>query len=812
MDKNLPIFEVIDELADKLVRTKRVVLTAPPGAGKSTAIPISLIKNPAFSEGKIIVLEPRRLAVKQVSLRMAQTLGEELGKTVGYRIRGEAKCSEKTKVEVVTEGILIRMLQEDQQLTGVSTVIFDEFHERSLNADLGLAFCLETASVLRNDLKILVMSATLEITAVSKLMQSAPIVSCEGKSFPVTPIWQTKPVVQDQIIDKLIIDVILKAISNNNGSILVFLPGEREIIKLASSLINKVPDKCHVFPLYGRLNFKDQQKAIKPILDGRKIVLATNVAETSLTIEGIETVIDSGLSKRSIYDPNSGMARLVTQKISKAEANQRMGRAGRLHPGICYKLWSKAQDGSFPDFSPSEIENSDLTSFALELALWGSNIDELALLTRPKEKALSEAYKVLEMLGAVNQQLQITKNGRSLSKIPLHPRLAKIILAGGKDATLLASILSNSDPLNNMNNSDINVRISSIRNYQNQRSDSSYSLKVPVVKEIIKEMSRLSKHLTNQSDYTIAQLAALAYPDRIGKRREGRAPRYILSNGKGAIMAESDPLRSVPFLVACKLDGNLQEAKLRQCLPITLPEIKELFGNQIISIQTCEWSKRQKKVLAKRQEKLGQLILEEKFWQDAPNNLIVEAMLDGVEQLGFFHSENAKTFLARVKMAGDKFFDMSDAKLMATRKSWLAPFLSGIKSANDWKKFDTLKALKSILTWDQTQLLEKLIPVYFITPLGRKIKIIYKNELPEISIHIQEMYGQKVHPKSAGIPIRVTFLSPAGREIQTTTDIISFWGSSYKDVRKDMRGRYPKHFWPENPLESEATLKTKTRK
>jgi len=810
LDKNLPIFEIIDELTAKLVKTKRVVLTAPPGAGKSTAIPISLNKNPAFSKGKIIVLEPRRLAVKQVASRMAQTLGEELGKTVGYRIRGEAKCSKITKVEVVTEGILIRMIQEDQQLTGVSTVIFDEFHERTLNADLGLAFCLEMANVLRDDLKILVMSATLEVTAISKLMQDAPIVSCKGKSFPVTPKWETKPVVQDQIIGKLIIDVILKAISENKGSILVFLPGEGEIIKLASSLINKVPDNCHVFPLYGRLGFKDQQKAIKPILAGRKIVLATNVAETSLTIEGIETVIDSGLSKRSIYDPNSGMARLVTQKISKAEANQRMGRAGRLHPGICYKLWSKAQEGSFPEFSPSEIENSDLTPFALELALWGSNINELALLTKPNQKALSEAYKVLQMLGAVNEQLQITKDGRLLSKIPLHPRLARIILVGGKDATLLASVLSHADPLNNMNSSDINIRIAAIKNYQKQKSDSSYSLKVPIIRQIMKEMSRLAKHLTNQSDYTVAQLAALGYPDRIGKRRKGEMPRYILSNGKGAIMAESDPLRSTPFLVACNLDGNLQEAKLRQFLPITLTEIKELFGNQIFSIQTCEWSKRQKKVLARQQKKLGQLTLEEKVWQDAPSNMIIDAMLEGVKQLGFFHSEKAKAFLSRVTMAGDKFPDMSDENLMATRGKWLAPFLSGIKSEDDWKKFDGLKALQSILNWDETQLLEKLAPNYFITPLGRKINITYENELPEISIRIQEMYGQKVHPKSGGIPIRVTFLSPAGRKIQTTTDIVSFWGSSYKDVRKDMRGRYPKHFWPEDPSEAKATLKTKT--
>ena len=809
MDKNLPIFEIIDELTAKLVKTKRVVVTAPPGAGKSTAIPISLNKHSAFSEGKIIVLEPRRLAVKQVASRMAQTLGEELGKTVGYRIRGEAKYSEKTKVEVVTEGILIRMIQEDQQLTGVSTVIFDEFHERSLNADLGLAFCLEIASVLRDDLKILVMSATLEVTAISKLMQDAPIVSCEGKSFPVTPKWQTKPVVQDQIIGKLIIDVILEAIGENKGNILVFLPGEIEIIKLASSLINIVPDSCHVFPLYGRLGFKDQQKAIKPILAGRKIVLATNVAETSLTIEGIETVIDSGLSKRSIYDPNSGMARLVTQKISKAEASQRMGRAGRLRPGICYKLWSKAQDGSFPAFAPTEIENSDLTPFALELALWGSNINELALLTRPNEKALSEAYKVLQMLGAVNEQFQITKDGRLLSKIPIHPRLGKIILAGGKDATLLASVLSNADPLNGMNNSDINVRIAVIKNYQKHKSDNSYSVKVPIIKIIMKEISRLSKHLTNQSDYTVAQLAALAYPDRIGKRRKGEVPRYILSNGKGAIMAESDPLRSTPFLVACNLDGNLQEAKIRQFLPITLSEIKELFGDQIFSIQTCEWSKRQKKVLARQQKKLGQLTLEEKVWQDAPSDMIINAMLEGIEQLGFFHSESAKTFLARVKMAGDKFPDMSDEKLMATRETWLVPFLSGIKSADEWKKFDGLKALQSILNWEETQLLEKLAPTYFITPLGRKIKITYENELPEISIRIQEMYGQKVHPKSGGIPIRVTFLSPAGRKIQTTTDIESFWGSSYKDVRKDMRGRYPKHFWPEHPSESKATLKTK---
>ena len=807
----LPIFEVLDELVEKLVSDKRAVLSAPPGAGKSTAIPISLTKNPAFSNGKIIVLEPRRLAVKQVASRMAQTLGEPLGKTVGYRIRGESKCDEQTKVEVVTEGILIRMIQEDQQLTGISTVIFDEFHERSLNADLGLAFCLEIASVLREDLKILVMSATLEISAVSKLMQDAPIISCEGKSFHVTPRWQAKPVAQDQIVGKLITDVILQAFNENKGSLLVFLPGEAEIIKLASTLKNKVPDNCHVFPLYGKLEFKDQQKAIKPILEGRKIVLATNVAETSLTIEGIDTVIDSGLSKRSIYDANSGMDRLVTQKISKAEARQRMGRAGRLNPGVCYKLWSKTQDGSFPDFSPSQIENSDLTPFALELAMWGSNIDGLALLTRPNKKALSEAYKVLQMLGAVNEQLQITKNGRLLSKIPLHPRLAKIILIGGKDAALLTSILSDADPLNNVDSSDINLRISAIKSYKKQTSSNSGSLRIPTVKRIMKEASRLSKHLTNQSDYTVAQLVALAYPDRIAKRRKGERPRYILSNGKGAVMAENDPLRSSPFIVACNLDGNLQEAKLRHCTPITLSEIKKLFGNQVLSLKSCEWSKRQKKILAHHQEKLGQLTLEEKVWRDPPINMLINAMLEGVEQLGFFHSENAKTFLARVKMAGDKFPDMSDKKLMATRSTWLAPFLGGIKSADDWKKFDDLKALKSLLNWEELQLLEKLAPAYFISPLGRKIKITYENELPEISIRIQEMYGQITHPMSAGIPIRITFLSPAGRTIQTTTDIASFWDNSYADVRKDMRGQYPKHFWPEYPSKSQATLNTKKR-
>lgn len=811
MFTKLPIFEVLDELEEKLVRDKRAVLTAPPGAGKSTAIPISLTKNPAFSNGKIIVLEPRRLAVKQVASRMAQTLGEPVGKTVGYRIRGESKCGEQTKVEVITEGILIRMIQEDQQLTGISTVIFDEFHERSLNADLGLAFCLEIASILRDDLKILVMSATLEISAVSELMQDAPIVSCEGKIFPVTPQWQARPVAQDQIVSKLITDVILQAINENKGSLLVFLPGEAEIIKLVSTLRNKVPDNCHVFPLYGRLEFKDQQKAIKPILEGRKIVLATNVAETSLTIEGIETVIDSGLSRRSIYDANSGMARLVTQKISKAEAHQRMGRAGRLNPGVCYKLWSKTQDGSFRDFSPSQIENSDLTPFALELALWGSNINDLALLTRPNKKALSEAYKVLQMLGAVNEQLQITKNGRLLSKIPLHPRLAKIILTGGKDAALLTSILSDVDPLKNADSSDINLRIAAIKNYKNQNSNNSNSVKILTIKRIIKEANRLSKHLKNQSNYTVAQLVALAYPDRIAKRRKGEMPRYILSNGKGAIMAESDPLRSSPFIVACNLDGNLQEAKLRHCAPITLSEIKKLFGNQVLSVKSCEWSKRQQKILAHHQEKLGQLTLEEKVWRDPPIKMLNDAMLEGVEQLGFFHSENAKTFLARVRMAGDKFPDMSDKKLMATRGTWLAPFLGGIKSADDWKKFDDLKALKSLFNWEELQLLEKLAPAYFISPLGRKIKVTYENELPEISIRIQEMYGQITHPMSAGIPIRITFLSPAGRTIQTTTDIASFWETSYADVRKDMRGQYPKHFWPEYPSKSQATVNTKKR-
>ena len=811
MSQNLPIFSVLDELAEQLKKTKRAVLTAPPGAGKSTAVPINLINDPAFSKGKVIMLEPRRIAVKQVAARMAQTLNEPIGKTVGYRIRGETKCSELTKIEVVTDGILIRMIQADQELKDVSTIIFDEFHERSLNADLGLAFCLETANVLRSDLKILVMSATLEVNAVSKLMQNAPIIKCQGKSFSVTPHWQKLPQTQEEIIPKAISEVILKVIKIKTGSILVFLPGEAEIIKVAASLKGQVPTDCRIFPLYGRLDFKDQQNAIKPLSDGRKIVLATNVAETSLTIEGIDHVIDSGLSKRSIYDSSSGMARLVTQKISKSEADQRMGRAGRLAPGNCYKLWSKSQDGSFPEFAPAEIEKSDLTPFVLELALWGGNVDDLALLTKPNKNAISEAHKVLQMLEAIDEKLQITKQGRSLSKIPLHPRLSKIILSGAQDAPLLASILSDADPLEHSRNTDINLRLDAVKKIQTEQSNQSGSIKLPIAKRILKEASRLSKYKVNKSNYTVGQLVALAYPDRIGKRRDGQIPRYILSNGKGAVLAENDPLRSEPFIVACSLDGDQKEAKIRYCAPITLSEIKELFEEQIISANTCYWSTRHKKVIAQCQDKLGHLNLHENPWKNVPNDIFVDAMLDGIKQLGFFHSKNAKYFLARVRMAGDKFPDMSDKNLHETVKIWLAPFLQNIKSAEDWKKFDDFEALQSLLNWKERQLLDKLVPAHFVTPLQRKININYENNIPEISIRIQEMYGQKAHPTSAGLPIRITFLSPAGRKIQTTTDIVSFWESSYEDVRKDMRGRYPKHFWPERPADSQPTLNTKNK-
>lgn len=802
---DLPISDALPDVLCALANRGCAVLQAPPGAGKTTVVPIALLQS-GLVTGRIILLEPRRLATRTAAERMATTLGETAGKTVGYRIRGEAKTSDGTQIEVVTEGILTRMLQADPSLTGIGAVIFDEFHERSLNADLGLALTWESRGVLREDLKVLVMSATLDAAPVAQMLD-APVVTSQGRAFPVETRWLDRPPAKTARLEETIANLIQDALGQSTGSLLVFLPGEGEIRRTQARLGGVLPADCTLHPLFGAMDFKAQQAAIRPAPTGRKIVLATSIAETSLTIAGIEVVIDSGLARRARFDPGSGMSRLVTEPVSRAETEQRRGRAGRLGPGLCYRAWTKGQEGALPAFAPAEIETADLCSLVLDLAQWGArSTDDMAFLTRPNPGALANAKAVLGGLGALDEHGAITDHGRKLAAMPLHPRLAHMLTRGGPDAALLAALLGDRDPLRGAT-VDLELRRQALKNGTPNTNPAA-------LKRIRQEAKRLQKQ-TRQGPNGWPALAALAYPDRIGLRRKGPAPRWILSGGKEASMDPIDPLAASRLIVATDLDGDARSARIRNAIAISEGEIRGLFMDQISWINTCQWSSRDRRVLARQQERFGALVLQDRLWKDAPQDAIHHAALDGIRELGLPLTPAAKRFIARVALvrtAGHGLPDMSQSGLMDRLETWLLPHLHGVKTAADIKGFDILPALQAMLDWDETQSLNQLAPAHFTTPMGRKIPIDYTDGTPAIQLRLQEMFGQKTHPMIAGQPLRITLLSPAGRPVQTTLDLPGFWASSYADVRKDMRGRYPKHPWPENPEQADPTLRAKPRK
>ena len=800
---SLPIERVLPELLASLRAHGRAVLEAPPGAGKTTMVPLAILQD-GLTQGRILMLEPRRLAARAAAERMAQILGEEVGQQVGYRIRGDVKASKATRIEVVTEGILTRMIQSDPELKDVGAVIFDEFHERSLNADLGLALCLEIAGALRDDLVLLAMSATLDAGPVAALMD-APVITAEGRSFPVEIRHLDKPLRKETRFDAAVAGLVCEALHKTEGGVLVFLPGEGEIRRVAERLKGDLPSDVQLRPLYGALPFKDQRAAITPLRDGRKLVLATSIAETSLTIEDIRVVVDGGRARRSRFDPNSGMARLVTEPVTRAEAAQRTGRAGRVAEGVCYRLWTKGQEGALSAYPPAEIEAADLAAFALELAVWGARPDELPLLNPPNPGSFAEAQNLLQMLGAIAGDGRITEHGKMLARLPVHPRLAHMLATAGPKAAKLAALLSDRDPLR-VADVDITLRLKALQ-----------SGGTPALKRIREEAKRLAR-LTGglcAREITTAGMAALAYPDRIGQRRKGEAPRYVLSGGKGAVLPDGDPMSGARFIVATDLDGDRREARVRQAIDLSQAELRDLFADQIQREDVCYWDKRERRVLARRQERFGALVLEDRAWKDAPGDALSRAMLDGVRDLGINWSKGAHLFAARVTVlheAGEDLPDMAEDALLDTAEDWLLPYLKGLKTAADWKAFDILDALRARLTWEQMTALDAKAPPSFTTPLGRKIAIDYAGDTPEIQLRLQEMFGQTTHPMIGRTPLRITLLSPAGRPLQTTQDLPGFWASSYADVRKDMRGRYPKHLWPEDPTVADPTLRVKRPK
>ncbi|WP_128513495.1 ATP-dependent helicase HrpB [Tabrizicola thermarum] len=840
----LPVSHVLPELAQALALRGVAVLQAPPGAGKTTLVPLDLLARGVVA-GRIVMLEPRRLAARAAAERMAETLGEPVGRTVGYRIRGEAKVSAATRIEVVTEGILTRMIQSDPELAGVGLVIFDEFHERSLNADLGLALCLEVRGALREDLRILVMSATLDAGPVAALMGGAPVVTSEGRAYPVETRWLPRPPDPSLRFEAVVAGAVKAALEetarNFGGGILVFLPGEGEIRRV-EGFLQGVPGVV-VRPLFGAMDFAAQRAALAPV-EGRKVVLATSIAETSLTLPDIRVVVDSGRARRARFDPNSGMSRLVTERVTKAEAEQRRGRAGRVAEGVCYRLWTRGEEGGLAPYPPAEIEVADLAGLALELALWGGA--DLPFLTPPPAGPLAEARSLLMDLGALDEKGHITAHGRVLAGLPLHPRLGHMLAVAGPEAAELAALLAERDPLRGAG-PDLALRMAAIRR-PGPEADRG------VVERIRAEARRLAaaaKALAGSPPppspphggegkrdaetsgkggplppggggmgrgghagaFSLAEMAALAYPDRIGLRRKGEAPRWVLSGGKGAAMAPVLPLSGARLIVATDLDGDAREATVRQAVAISEAEVRGLHADRIAWVEVCEWSRREGRVVSRRQERLGALVLEDRHW-DAPAEAVAKAALEGVRALGLPWSPAARRLRARARLArGEGWPGVEDAELLATAEDWLLPHLTGIRTEDDIRGFDLVPALQGLLGWDRLAEMDRLVPGSFETPLGRKIPIDYEGEVPAIEVRLQEMFGVTQHPVvgAARMPVRVTLLSPARAPVQVTTDLPRFWATSYADVRKDMRGAYPRHPWPEDPTVAEPTLRAKPR-
>jgi ATP-dependent helicase HrpB len=798
----LPVTHVLPALRDALRARGLAVLQAPPGAGKTTLVPLDLLAAGLFA-GRIVMLEPRRLAARAAAERMADTLGEAVGKRVGYRIRGEAKVSAVTRIEVVTEGILTRMIQSDAELPGVSCVIFDEFHERSLQADLGLALALEVRGAIRPDLALLVMSATLDAAPVAALMGDAPMITAEGRAFPVETRWLPRPVDASLRFEAAMAGLIRQAVEEvPEGGVLAFLPGEGEIRRVEAAL-QGLPG-CTIRPLFGAMDFAAQRAALAPA-EGRKIVLATSIAETSLTLPDIRVVVDGGRARRARFDPGSGMSRLVTERVTRAEAEQRRGRAGRVAAGVCYRLWTKGEEGALAAFPPPEMAAADLAPLALELAQWGS--DALPFLTPPPAGPLAEARALLQGLGALEGS-RITDHGRALAALPLHPRIAHMLAVAGPGAATLAALLEERDPLRGAG-PDLLLRLKAIDRPPAEAHR-------PTIERIRTEAKRLARAAPKGSQVGLspAQMAALSYPDRIGLRRKGDAPRYLLSGGKGAVLPLGSTLASARLIVASDLDGDPREAAIRQAVALSDAEFRVVLGEGIVWREAVVWDRREGRVSARRQEAFGALVLDDRPWPEAPAEDLAHAALEGLRLIGLPWAPQARRLRARIALArGEGWPEVSDAALLGSAEAWLLPHLGKARTEADLRALDLTQPLKSLLDWDQQATLDRLAPASFTTPLGRHVPIDYDGAYPAIEVRLQEMFGVTRHPTvgTQRMPLRITLLSPGQRPVQVTLDLPGFWANSYGDVRKDMRGQYPRHPWPEDPTLAEPTLRAKPR-
>jgi len=828
----LPIESVLTQLMSVLCSQTNAVLIAPPGAGKTTRVPLALLEEPWLVKQRILMLEPRRLAARSVAHFMAASLGGKVGETVGYRVKRDTRVGPNTRIEVITEGVLTRLLQADPSLEGVGIVIFDEFHERSLHSDLGLALCLQSQAILRDDLRILVMSATLDAQPVANLLGDAPIITSEGRSFPVETHYFAVPT--ENHLESALLRIILHALEHHQEDILVFLPGAGEIRRLEQKLLPHTSGKrVRVASLYGNLSAEEQDAAIAPSLPGeRKVVLATSIAETSLTVEGIQVVIDSGLMRVSRFSPRTGMTRLETIRVSKSSADQRRGRAGRLGPGFCYRMWSEQQDRLLAASNRPEILDSDLVPLALELAVWGvSDPGELRWLDSPPQASFAQARQLLVQLGALDEDGKVTSHGRRMAELGLHPRMAHLILRAvplglGGLACELAAILGERDFIRSDTlapTADVRLRVEALRHCEDFTTGKQFAVDTGIARRVRTEANQLKQALGLHAEMVddmdaCGLLLAFAYPDRIGQHREGR--RFLLRNGRGAYVAEQQSFANTSYLVAAELDDTGAESRIFRAAAVAMEDLERHFADQIVQEQIVFWDRSAQAIRARNRQRMGALVLKDIPLPDPDPEETLAALLRGIAEEGLSMlpwTPKARQLQQRLQFMhqlSPDWPDVSDEALTATLSDWLAAYLAGMKSRYDLQRLQLTDILEAQLSWDQRRELDEYAPSHMLVPSGSRIPVDYSDPArPILAVRLQEMFGQKETPRVAKgrVPLTLHLLSPANRPVQVTQDLASFWENTYFEVKKDLKGRYPKHDWPDDPLSAVPTKRVRPK-
>ena len=816
----LPVTEALPNLLAALRDGPSAVLVAPPGAGKTTLVPLALLDEAWRGDGKILLLEPRRIAARASARRMAQILGEEPGETVGYAMRMESKVGPKTRVLVVTEGVLARMILDDPELTGFSAILFDEFHERSLDGDFGLALALDVQGALRPDLRLLVMSATIDGARVASLLGHAPVIESAGRSFPVEIRNEERG--PDEPVEDAVARAIRGALAKEEGSVLAFLPGQREIERTAERLEGRIPGNVDIVPLYGNLDARTQDAAIRPAPAGRrKVVLATSIAETSLTIDGVRVVVDSGLSRLPKYEPATGLTRLETVRVSRASADQRAGRAGRTQPGVAIRLWRAEQTAALPAFTPPEILEADLSGMVLDAAAFGvADVATLSFLDPPPRPALEEARTLLRDLGAIDAGGQLTDTGKAMRGLALPVRLAHMVAeaakAGEAQAAAELAVLLTERGLGGPS-ADLERRLEGFRRDRSPRAENARGLARRLARAATDGLA--SRGGISRASHSAGSLLLLAWPDRVAKAR-GALGRFVLANGRGASLDETDPMAKAPFLVIADLQGKAQNARIVAAATVTEDDIRAALGDRIQRRSEATYDPEKRAVRVRETVTLGAIQLAERQLPAPSGAEANRAIVDAVraEGLSILPWEKPAATLRR-RLAwlrqglGEPWPDVSGAALLARLDDWLLPFLPGEASLSRIPPSALTEGLMSLVPYELQRRVGELAPTHFTVPTGNSLPIRYEEEWPVLAVRVQELFGLDAHPSIAGgtVPLTLELLSPAHRPIQTTRDLPGFWRGSWADVRCDMRGRYPRHVWPEDPRQAAPTARAKPR-